>query len=351
MPFYTKDRFLASLEEFTSLPTEKIFLFFGEPFLCEMAAKRVIHRILKDRSNLQIFDGRELDSQLLEEKLTSSFLGKLHIIWIKRLASTSIFTRKMLENPINYLIITTPYLKDEIPDFLQKKAIIVDFSIKATDRQTQISWIKQVINGILKKYNKRITPRAEQALIERIGFNLFLIEQQLELLINYIGEGSSIDKASVEALVPPSKEEMVFKLIEKIVAGNVTDALEGLHRVLEQDRQPLAILGILSNELRNLFEARVFCERFNIFPEKLSFQDFQEDVYPLLEKEKLTYLKGFHPYVIYQIFRRVRYFDIEALKDIHHKLAEADILLKTTQINPIYLLENIVIKWANSIKN
>lgn len=351
MPIYPKERFPTFLKQLDQLPKEKVFFFFGEPFLCEMAAKKVINHLLgENKSNLKILYEEEIDSSLLEEKLVSLSLGKFYVIWVKRLHSISILNQKLLQNSINYLIITASDLKGTLPDFLQKKAVIFDFFIKPTDKQTQTFWIGQIIEDVLKNYHKKLTSKAKELLIQRIGFNLFAIKQQLELLINYVGEGDTIDEAAVEVLVAPSREEMIFELIGKISTGNVITALESLHHILEQDKQPLAILGILSNELRNLLEAKIFCEKFNILPQELSFQDFSKNVYPSLSKERLIYLTGFHPYIVYQIFKRATYFDIKALKKIHQTLTQADVLLKTTQTQPSYLLENIVFCWTGLVK-
>ncbi len=351
MPIYSKEKFPIFLKQSNQIPKEKVFFFFGEPFLCEMAAKKVIGHLLgENKSSLEILYGEEIDSSLLEEKLTSLSLAKFYVIWVKKLHSISILSQKLLENTINYLIVTAPNFKGALPDFLQKKAVIFDLFIKSTDRKAQTFWIRQVIEDTLKNCHKKLTSKAEQTLIQRIGFNLFTIKHQLELLVNYAGEGDTIDEAAVEALVTPSKEEMIFELIGKISTGNVIAALNSLHHILEQDKQPLAILSILSNELRNLLEAKIFCKKSNVLPQKLSFQDFSKNIYPSLSKEKLVYLTRLHPYVIYQIFKRTTYFDIKVFKKIHQALTQADMLLKTTQTQSRYLLENIILCWTGLVR-
>src|SRR5437588_87251 len=84
--------------------------------------------------------------------------------------------------------------------------------------------------------------RAARLLVELIGPEMGLLDQELAKLAAYAGEAKKIDAGDVDRLVGNSRSEEVWKIFEAIGAGQAGTALTMLDRLLEQKHAPEAIL-------------------------------------------------------------------------------------------------------------
>lgn len=348
MSIYPEERFSELLKHIPEGVKERVFCFFGNAYLCEEAAREVVTRLQQKKDmKLESIDGETFDRNLFLEKLSvGSLFGEKKLIWIKNLTNLSQIEPKILEHQPHYLVITAPEAKN-LPKFLQTLAIVVDFSVKTNEQER---YQEKVVNNVLKKANKKITPQAKRCLFNFIGFNLFALKHYLEMLVNYVGKEEVIDEKAVKTLVSPIREEALFALTEKLISSPPAEILRFLDNLLAQGIHPLVILSILAREIRCLLEVKGLEQKGKIsFAPNYSYQQFLKTVYPDLKKEKLIHLAALHPYPLYFIFKRACFYNIEGLKQLYQRLIHTEAMMKSTQKNAAYQLEMFILFWCRLV--
>jgi DNA polymerase III subunit delta len=106
-------------------------------------------------------------------------------------------------------------------------------------------WMKQ-------HHDKTISQQAARLLVELVGNDLGLLDQELAKLAAYAGEAKKVEFEDVDSLVGRSRMADVFKIFDAIAEGRTGDALKLLDRLFEQGEDGLRILGAFSYELRRL---------------------------------------------------------------------------------------------------
>jgi DNA polymerase-3 subunit delta len=107
-------------------------------------------------------------------------------------------------------------------------------------------------------FGKQLDSAAAGLLVELIGAEMGLLDQELAKLSSYVGASPKITESDVDKLVGNSRAETVWKIFEFIGAGEMARALELLDRLLEQGEEPLRILGAFGSQLRKLPQAVTF---------------------------------------------------------------------------------------------
>ncbi len=97
-------------------------------------------------------------------------------------------------------------------------------------------------------------------LVERAGSDVALCANELEKCILRVGVGQTVTRAVVEEMVKASVQDTVFTLVDAILEGKSARAI-GLMRELSQNNEPPElILSMLSNQLRQLLQARALLD-------------------------------------------------------------------------------------------
>ncbi len=105
------------------------------------------------------------------------------------------------------------------------------------------------------QHGKQLAAPAAQLLVELIGPEMGLLDQELAKLATYVGEAARIDAGDVDKLVGHSRAEEVWTIFDAIGAGQVGEALTVLDRLFDQGSAPQAILGAFSYQMRLLARA------------------------------------------------------------------------------------------------
>ena len=105
------------------------------------------------------------------------------------------------------------------------------------------------------QHQKPITADAAALLVELVGSEMGLLDQELLKLALYVGQRKRIDVEDVDQLVGRSRAENVWKIFDAIGTGDAKGALTILDRLLDQGEEPLRLLGAFSLQLRQLAQA------------------------------------------------------------------------------------------------
>jgi DNA polymerase-3 subunit delta len=105
------------------------------------------------------------------------------------------------------------------------------------------------------RHGKAITQPAAALLLDLVGSEMGLLDQELLKLAVYVGDRQRIDVDDVHKLVGRSRDENVFKIMEAVGTGDSKTALTMLVRLLDGGEEPLRLLGALASQLRRLAQA------------------------------------------------------------------------------------------------
>lgn len=176
----------------------------------------------------------------------------------------------------------------------------------------------------ISAYGKQIAAEAAELLVELIGGDLGLLEQELNKLAIYVGQRDGITLQDVDKLVARNRMQTVWQILDALGQGRLAEALLILNRLLEQGEEPLAILGALSWQLRRVAQVARLIEQ------GLSDKSAAARVgLPAWQREKVLAL-------VHQLGER-------ALR-IYDWLLQADWQIKSTNLPPRSVLETMLVR-------
>lgn len=122
--------------------------------------------------------------------------------------------------------------------------------------------LKDLVRARAEEAGKKLPPRSAEILIEMSGGNVSRAIEELEKLVLFSGSNQQISESDVRAVVIPSREWNIFKLIDFIVAGNAAEALKQLRILVgsstkADDAVYRSIFPNLAKQLRLLWQARI----------------------------------------------------------------------------------------------
>lgn len=104
-------------------------------------------------------------------------------------------------------------------------------------------------------HDAELEPNAARLLVDLIGPDMGLLDQELAKLAVYVGPGGWIDAGVVDRLVAGSHAQDAFKVLEAVGDGNPGKAVALLERLLDRGEDELRVLGAFSYRLRQLGHA------------------------------------------------------------------------------------------------
>jgi DNA polymerase-3 subunit delta len=105
------------------------------------------------------------------------------------------------------------------------------------------------------RHQKQLPLAAAQLLVELVGPEMGLLDQELAKLSIYVGAKAKIEAEDVDRLVGSSRSESTWKIFDAIGQGNAREALGILDRLFEQGEEPMRMLGAFAMQLRRLAQA------------------------------------------------------------------------------------------------
>jgi DNA polymerase III subunit delta len=156
----------------------------------------------------------------------------------------------------------------------------------------------------------RIEPRAAAMLAQNIGANLLLLDQEIQKLLLYVGEGELIRIEDAQVMVPyVQTADVIFQMVDALGQRDPRRAATDLHRLLDVGEHPLGIFGMIVRQFRLLMQIRWMSDRH---------QPQQQ----IVSRLKL------HPYVVRKVLTQADRFTIGQLREAYRLLMGADLAIK-----------------------
>lgn len=311
-----------------------IFLYGEESYFIQKIKDEIIKQVIKDDvENLSIYDLEETPiEEVVVDVETYPFFGDKKLIIAEN--PTFVLSRspklsfehqiKHLEqyiaSPVDYsiLIIIAPYEKidqrKKITKSLVKETLSIKFDhIKERDLT---KWIGQ----FAKMYNLSIDKEALTYIEANMSVDLQSLENEMQKLSLYVGEGGVVTKEIAEKLLSSSIDSSAFSLVDAVITKNVEQAFTVFKELMMMNESAIGLLALLSQQFRTILQVKLLKGK--------GYNDYQ------IQRQI-----GAHPYTIKLAAERGRKFHTERLMNIINLLAETDANIKTGKVDETIGLE------------
>ena len=169
--------------------------------------------------------------------------------------------------------------------------------------------LRQWVRQRASKLGMDIEPAAVNALAETIGGDLRAIDSELQKLSLY-RSGQQVRRQDVEELVAYVKEANIFAAVDSVLEGRTAAAMRWMHQLIDAGRPVSYLLVMLGRQVRLLLLAK----------------DLRAQGVPAAQIGRRLSLSS---YPLRKTIEQEGRFTEERLVEMHRKLLEADISVKT----------------------
>jgi len=190
--------------------------------------------------------------------------------------------------------------------------------------------------SFLEGTGKRLGPGAEEALRDRLGGQMRLLQSELEKLVAYV-PGPVIRREDVEAVVARVREEEFLELSDALQKRDLPAALRYVDEALEH-AAPLMILGAVASVVRGLVESHERMTQLGRGQPPRSFDEFKSRIFPAVEREAREHGQRVpHPWAAFLGMQAAARYGRPALRRGLLACAEADVALKSSGAGKLVL--------------
>ena len=318
-----------------------IMAIYGEvPELVEKKSNEIVESYLnekKDDFNYVKYNLYDTSfNQIIEEALTMPFISKKKAIVVK---NAFIFTGEKVSKDIQ------PN-NEQVNEFLEKydgeNFIIFEVyqnklderkkitkTLKKTSKLAKVEQMseQEIKNWIKNKLHENFKDIKQDALdlfIELTGINFNIVSQELEKIILFLGERTTINKKDVEEIINRSLEQNVFLLTEYIQKGEKYKAIQLIKDLIVMKEEPIKLLALITSNYRLYYQCKILSRK------GYSGQQIAKTI-------------NVHPYRVKLALNQVKHYQLTHLLNIIDQCAETDYKLKSSYMDKQLILELFIL--------
>ncbi|KPG87855.1 DNA polymerase III subunit delta [Staphylococcus hominis] len=275
-------------------------------------------------------------NQIIEEALTMPFISEKKAIVVK---NAFIFTGEKVSKDIQ------PN-NEQVNEFLEKydgeNFIIFEVyqnklderkkitkTLKKTSKLAKVEQMseQEIKNWIKNKLHENFKDIKQDALdlfIELTGINFNIVSQELEKIILFLGERTTINKKDVEEIINRSLEQNVFLLTEYIQKGEKYKAFQLIKDLIVMKEEPIKLLALITSNYRLYYQCKILSRK------GYSGQQIAKTI-------------NVHPYRVKLALNQVKHYQLTHLLNIIDQCAETDYKLKSSYMDKQLILELFIL--------
>ena len=289
----------------------------------------------------------------------------------------------------NHLIITADVVdkRRKLFKVIKKNGMIIDCSVpkgdRKADRIAQEAVLAERMEAVLGRHGKAMNKEAYRAMLELTGFDIDTFSDNLEKLIDYVGNEKEIAAKDVAFVLKRTRKDPIYELTNAVAERNVEQSLFFLNSLLIEDFHPLQILASITNQIRKLIVIKDFAEsshgsawhpemQYARFANRMmtSIQSYNKELSDRIEqwndmhsgdtnregkktgkrpktkrRVAATDLEiANNPYPVYKLMLNSEKFTKKELVEVVDHLSHVDMQLKYTKQNPKMVLEKAILR-------
>lgn len=180
------------------------------------------------------------------------------------------------------------------------------------------------ISDILKQNNKKMEPRLIEEFLNKVGYDLGNIKNELEKLF-ILTNNEKIEEEDIKSINTNNKEESLFSLIDSIVNKEISKSIKLYRYFIGKNEEVIKIIAMLANKYRLIYQT------------KLLYQEGKN-------KYDISKILGVHSYAIsLAITTSFKYTDSELIRMLK-ELYNLDLDIKIGKVNDKFALEMFILK-------
>ena len=299
-----------------------MYLFYGiEKYLIEEEIKKLSTDI--NELNIIKYNLEEVTlKDIIEDACTVSLFNDKKLIIVE---NAYIFTGTVNKKlPIQDNKILEEYFNHINPD---SDIIFIVEKDKIDTRKKITTLMKE--KGVIKEFNKvlnlnnfiidkfkpyKISNSLIKIFLDRVGSHLDIINNEIEKIKVYKGNDLEITEKDINNLTIKNIDMDIFKLIDNILNKNKEEAIECLEEMMKYGEEPLALIIMLANQFRIMYQAKILVKKGYS----------ERDIASLLE---------IHEYRVKKALEKARMYNEKIILDNLEKLANLDYDIKSGNID------------------
>jgi len=228
--------------------------------------RQVIHAIKQralgveaDDSALSTYAGETADfAAIFDELETAPFFTPRRLVIVEEADSFVTANRTLLEKKAPGPWPATSTLVLEVkswPANTRLAKMVADAPAIACKSPPPYKLPEWCVRWAAEKHGQKLAMQAAQLLVDLVGPEMGLLDQEILKLATYVGDKKKIEIADVDVLVGQSRGENTWKIFEAISQGQAGTALTILDRLFDQGEEPFRMVGAFNMQLRRLAQA------------------------------------------------------------------------------------------------
>ncbi len=325
----------------TAQPLPPVCVVFGdEAFFKRQALGRLRRLVAADQDadfGVTVFEGAEaLWPDVLEELSTQPMFGGKRLVIVRQADPFVTQNRAALEEYVGrprsaavlVLEVQTWPATTHLYKLVEARGLPID--CRALRPAEVPGWL---VAWAWQEHGIDLTSAAASALVEMIGPELGLLDQELSKLAVSAGRGASIDVDLVRQMTA-WRARTVWDMLDAALEGDLATALDELDRLLLAGETPVGILGQMGASLRRFAAATSAVLRAEQAGRKI----------PLRAALRTA---GVNPYFLNKAERQLRRLGRQRGQALLSWLLETDLALKgASQLQPRIVLETLLVRIA-----
>ena len=150
-------------------------------------------------------------------------------------------------NDVEIVFVENEIEKNKLYNAINKVGTVKDFA------ELKINDLIKQIKAISKAYNVSINDSNARYIVECVGTNMQDIINELRKLIEYAGNGGTINKEDIDALTIKNTESIIFELTDNLGQKNIKASMDVLHNLIYSKEPLQVILIMLYRHFKKLF--------------------------------------------------------------------------------------------------
>jgi DNA polymerase-3 subunit delta len=169
-----------------------------------------------------------------------------------------------------------------------------------------------------------LSPEAAMALVQAVGDDQRLLDQEIEKLIAYTNRERPVDSRDVSLLVPYAQEAVIFDAVDALGQRDGVKAAQLIHNLLDHGNDPLYLFAMIVRQFRLLIQIKELAEE-------------------RLDPAAISKTIKLHPFPTRKLYTQARRFNLNQLERIHQHLLDSDVEIKTGRLDGIVALDLLIV--------
>lgn len=137
------------------------------------------------------------------------------------------------------------------------KEIAHDVKFDTISEQEAQKWVMQTA----RKFGVVLSPDVSAYFIRAIGTEMQMVNQELQKVLSYVGEGGNVTKEAIDFVAIKNVEYRVFDMLDYFLAANTGEGMRALDALISDGESPIKLASFLEGRFKLMLHARLLMDQ------------------------------------------------------------------------------------------